>query len=98
MILNTVNKSPFSHNTLKECLSVSENKCSVLLIEDGVLAGKAGALEDVFAANPQVNFYALKADIEARGIADSYSPSVTIIDDAEFVNLVVQHKTVQSWY
>lgn len=98
MILNTVNKSPFSHNTLNDCLSVCMNKCSVLLIEDGVLAGKAGALEDVFATNPQIDFYALKADVEARGIADSYSPSVIIIDDAEFVSLVVQHKTIQSWY
>lgn len=99
MILHTVNKSPHSHNTLEQCLRLCMPNSAVLLIEDGVLAGKKGThYEELLADSHGVLFYALKADVEARGLASGFSDTITLIDDAGFVALVTQYDTVQSWF
>ncbi|WP_101757107.1 sulfurtransferase complex subunit TusB [Oceanicoccus sp. KOV_DT_Chl] len=99
MILHTVNKSPFNHSSFEECLRVCSAGSSILLIEDGVYAAKnhtkyAALIEQ----HSDIRFYALVADIKARGLSDQLSDTVTVIDDVEFVTLSTQHKSVQSWY
>jgi tRNA 2-thiouridine synthesizing protein B len=99
MILHTVNKSPYSHQTLQECLRVCQQRGSILLIEDGVLAISDGEhCRQLIEQNPQINFYALQADVLARGLTGSVHPAVSIIDDDGFVELVTQHRCVQSWF
>jgi tRNA 2-thiouridine synthesizing protein B len=99
MILHTVNKSPFTHLCLKECLQYCSANSSVILIEDGVYAAQTDcSASKLLSARPDIYFYALLADVEARAIGHTLHPNVTLIDDAGFVELVVSHRLVQSWY
>jgi sulfur relay protein TusB/DsrH len=67
-----------------------------LFIEDGVLAVTNSPLCQQLINNyPHIHFYALRADIEARGL--TVHDQVSIIDDEGFVELVVTHDSVQSW-
>ena len=98
-MLHTVNKSPFDHNTLETCLKYAKQGSAVLLIEDGVYAVAKGTavskqLQDALKTVP---IYALKPDVEARGIQNRVLDGVKLVDYAGFVDLVVEHNTVQSW-
>jgi len=99
MLLHTVNKSPFERDALDSCLRHARDGSAVLLIEDGVY----GALADsafsprVAAALKKVAVYALRPDVEARGLQQRVLGSVSLIDYDDFVDLVVRHDAVQSW-
>ena len=100
MILHTINKSPFSHQCFNECLRFINPQDSVLLIEDGVYAAKADSapalqLQQLCAT---INCYVLAPDCSARGLDAQLSSRVTPIEDRDFVRLVTQHQSVQSWY
>ena len=69
------------------------------MIEDGVYAVAKGTavskqLQDALKTVP---IYALKPDVEARGIQNRVLDGVKLVDYAGFVDLVVEHNTVQSW-
>lgn len=100
-ILHTVNKSAFSHNTLKSCLSVCQSRDSILLIEDGVFSGILNAptaLQLESARLEGVEIFALFEDIEARGLQEKLAPGITVVDYTGFVQLSIDHNCVQSWY
>ena len=100
VILHTVNKSPFSHDTLASCLSAATPGASLLLIEDGVY----GALDseknrDILARAPaDLQLYVLAEDLAARGLEDKLLPAIQRVDYAGFVALVQTHHSVSSWY
>lgn len=99
--LHTVNKSPFMHNTLASCLQVCGNSDSILLLEDGVLAGLKGApcAEEISAAIIKgIKIFALKNDIQARGLAEKIRTDIQTTDYNGFVQLSLEHRSVQSWY
>ena len=99
MILHTVNKSPFSDNSFAECLKFCSKGASILLIENGVYAGKKDTLySQQIEQHSDIHFYALSADIEARGLSGELSPVIKTISDKEFVELAVSHHSVQSWF
>lgn len=99
MILHTVNKSPFTHSCFNDCLALCCNNAGVLLIEDGVYAAINNNLSsELISAHDHLRFYALKADLLARGLIDSINPNVTVVDDQGFVELCVHYDSVQSWY
>jgi tRNA 2-thiouridine synthesizing protein B len=98
-MLHPVNKSPFDHNTLETCLKYAKQGSAVLLIEEGVYAVAKGTavskqLQDALKTVP---IYALKPDVEARGMQNRVLDGVKLVDYAGFVDLVVEHNTVQSW-
>ncbi len=98
-MLHTVNKSPFDHNTLETCLKYAKPGSAVLLIEDGVYAAAKGTavankLQDALKTVP---IYALKPDVEARGMQNRVLDGVKLVDYGGFVDLVAEHNTVQSW-
>lgn len=98
-MLHTVNKSPFDHNALETCLKYAKKGNAVLLIEDGVYAAAKGTavskkLQDALKTVP---IYALKSDVEARGMQNRVLDGVKLVDYGGFVDLVVEHNTVQSW-
>ena len=98
MILHTINKSPHSNNILDDCLRFCSEGDAILFIEDGVYAAQPQTKAyRTIEQHPHVNFFALKPDIEARGITQS-SLTITYIDDKSFVELTVQYQKVQSWY
>ncbi len=98
-MLHTVNKSPFEHSALETCLRYARQGSSVLLIEDGVYAAArdTAVSKQVQDALKNVSIYALKPDVEARGMQNRVMDGVRLVDYGGFVDLVVQHNAVQSW-
>jgi len=98
-MLHTVNKSPFEHQALEACLRFARQGASVLLIEDGVYAAAKGTAVSarIEQALKTVKLYALKPDLEARGMQNRVMDGVRLVDYGGFVDLVVEHDAVQSW-
>ena len=98
-MLHTVNKSPLQNSTLDTCLRMSKDGSSILLIEDGIYAAMGGtAFSDrIKEAMKTKKIYALKPDVDARGIQGKVMDGIEQVDYAGFVNLVVEHDKVQSW-
>lgn len=98
-MLHTINKSPFDHNTFETCLRFAQQGSAVLLIEDGVYAAArdTAVSKQVQEALKSVSIYALKPDVEARGMQNRVMDGVRLVDYEGFVDLVVEHNAVQSW-
>jgi tRNA 2-thiouridine synthesizing protein B len=99
-MIHTVNKSPFERNTLDSCLRLSTKGSPILLLEDGVLAATKGTSisEKVAAAQSNHLIFVLGPDLQARGLAEGdVADGITVVDYGGFVDLVVEHGTVQSW-
>jgi tRNA 2-thiouridine synthesizing protein B len=98
-MLHTVNKSPFEHRALDSCLRYAQQGSAVLLIEDGVYAAARGTAvsAQLQEALKRVSVYALKPDLEARGMQNRVVDGVRLVDYEGFVDLVVEHSAVQSW-
>lgn len=98
-MLHTVNKSPLQNSTLDSCLRMSKDGSSILLIEDGIYAAMNGtAVSDkIKEAMKTKKIYALKPDVDARGVQGKVMDGIEQVDYAGFVNLVVEHEKVQSW-
>ena len=98
-MLHTVNKSPSERNTLASCLQYAKSGSAVLLIEDAVYGATKGniATDIVKKAMSNITIYALKPDLEARGMVDKVMEGIKLIGYGEFVDLVTEHKNTQSW-
>ena len=98
-MLHTINKSPFEHNTFETCLKFAQQGSAVLLIEDGIYAAAKGTAvsQQVQEALKNMSIYALKPDVEARGMQNRVMDGVRLVDYGGFVDLVVEHNAVQSW-
>ncbi len=98
-MLHTVNKSPFEYGSLETCLKFAQPGSAVLLIEDGVYAAarETAVSPQVKDALKSVAIYALKPDVEARGMQDRVMDGIRLVDYEGFVDLVVEHDAVQSW-
>jgi tRNA 2-thiouridine synthesizing protein B len=91
-MLYTVNKSPFSTNSLASVVRIAPEGSPILLYEDGVYAAMPGittapTVEKVLALHP---VYAIDADLEARGIGKPIE-GIKVISYDGFVELVEQH-------
>ena len=98
-MLHIVNKSPLDRPSLDTCLATAQPGGAILLIEDGVYAATTGnsAASRLTQAMGQLKVYALKPDLEARGMADRVLEGVNLVDYGGFVDLVTEHSTCQSW-
>lgn len=107
-MLNIVNKSPLERNALDSCLRLMTAESSgdtgasedaLLLIEDAVYAVTRGnaAAARIAQAMATCKVYALRPDLEARGVADRVLDGVQTVDYAGFVGLVAAHPNNQSW-
>ena len=98
MILHTLNKPPRAPAAIA-CLEVlassSEDRNSLLLLEDGVYMADNSNKELVRQVSTRI--YALDVDIKARGLVHRVLPSVKVISYADFVQLVVEHKMTKAW-
>src|SRR3970040_3177351 len=97
-MLHTVNKSPFEHKALETCLKFARQGAAVLLIEDGVYAAArdTAVSQQVQEALKSVSVYALKPDVEARGMQHRVMDGVRLVDYGGFGGLVAEHNAVQS--
>lgn len=107
MILHTVNKSPTAQSTFYDCLRFvstsdplqqTKPNAKILLIEDGVYAALKNTESAKAIQQSNLVFYAIDADIIARGLTPLIMSSIQLIDYSEFVRLVVECDVVQSWY
>jgi len=94
-MLYMVNKSPLMFGNLRSVLRIAPASEPILLYEDGVYAAAQGTVSEdlVKQALEQHPVYALRADLEARGIS-SLVDAVQVVDYEGFVELVEQHHVV----
>lgn len=98
-MLHTVNKSPSERNALDTCLRHATPGDAILLIEDGVYA----ALRDSHCtpllqeALQSLRVYALRPDVEARGIGNKLLEGIVLVDYGGFVDLTLEHSPVMAW-
>ncbi len=88
-------KSPLNTRDLEQCSNLKKSSSSkVLLIEDAVIAAKKGIADEIIKKIQEqgVKVYALKEDLDARGISDI--KDVLVTDYEGFVDLVVENKLV----
>jgi tRNA 2-thiouridine synthesizing protein B len=97
-MLHIINKSPFSHSTLRDCLRICDRGAAIILIEDGVYAAAAGTEWAKILVARCEKIYALAPDIAARGLRGNIADEIKSIDYADFVQLCCEHATIQSWY
>ncbi len=99
-MLHIVNKSPFERNSLSSCLDMSKAGSAILLIEDAVVAARAGTAMDanLKEALKSRKVYALGSDLEARAVpTESLLEGIEVVDYSGFVNLTIEHDNLQSW-
>jgi len=99
--LHTVNKSPYSNNTLASCIKVCGCKDAILLLEDGVFGALQNApcaeeLQQLIAGGVKV--FVLDVDVQARGLMETLAEHITLTSYSDFVQLSLTHRSVQSWY
>jgi tRNA 2-thiouridine synthesizing protein B len=94
-MLYMVNKSPLMFGNLKSVLRIAPAGEPILLYEDGVYAAVKGAASQdlVRQALEQRPVYAVRADLEARGLT-ALVDGIQVVDYDGFVQLVEQHHVV----
>lgn len=99
-VLHIVNKSPFDRNALDSCLRLARADSAILLIEDGIYAAQkntavAEKMQQAFASH---RVYALKPDLQARGInPENTIDGISLVDYDDFVKLATEYDKLQSW-
>ena len=99
-MLHTVNKSPFENSSVSSCLTMCAKDSSILFIEDAVISVMNSTKFSELIENSLKDFkmYALKPDLEARGLSlNNVIEGVEIVGYDKFVDLTTEHDTVQSW-
>jgi tRNA 2-thiouridine synthesizing protein B len=98
-MLHIVNKSSYERTTLDSALRMARPGSALLLIEDGIYAAvkDTAAAAKLQQAATDLALYALRPDVEARGLQDRMLDHVKMIDYGGFVDLVAEHDAVQSW-
>lgn len=99
-MLHTVNKSPYERSTLGSCLAHLKDGDTVLMVEDGVIAARAGGkpAKQIEGAMKGCAVYALGPDLAARGIKEeSLIDGIKVVDYGGYVDLVAEHDVVQAW-
>jgi tRNA 2-thiouridine synthesizing protein B len=98
-MLHIVNKSHAQTSSLQSCLRLAKPGAALLLIEDAVYAATqaAAASSGIAEAMKQLKVYALRPDVEARGMASRALDGVTLVDYGGFVDLVAEHSASNSW-
>ncbi|HSB97863.1 MAG TPA: sulfurtransferase complex subunit TusB, partial [Spongiibacteraceae bacterium] len=92
------NRSPFSHSSLANCLSVCDSQASILLIEDGVYAALSDGEWLARILEKTARVYVLDADVAARGLSAKIAAAFARVDYTGFVQLCCEHPSTHSWY
>lgn len=98
-MLHIINKSPFQTSTLESCLRMAQAGDALLLIEDAVYAATQGSAAEarLREAGARLKLYALRPDMDARGVSARVLEGVSLVDYGGFVDLTVEHHTSHSW-
>lgn len=99
-VLHIVNKSPYDRNSLDTCLRLAKKDAAILLIEDGIYAvlKNSSAADKMQQSTGNHPVYALRPDLEARGISpDNMIDGISLVDYDGFVKLTTEYEQLQSW-
>ena len=99
-MLHTVNKSPFEHTRAGDLPEVRPAGQRGAADRGWRVRGGQGhgrLAKQVQEALKTVSIYALKPDVEARGMQNRVMDGVRLVDYGGFVDLVAEHNAVQSW-
>ena len=96
MLLHVVNRSPATSRVYQQALSGMSPDDRLLLIEDGV----QGALPQLvrYYVGLEGRLFALKEDLESRGLLGHCDASVQVVDVDGFVDLTEEAERTVSWY
>ncbi|MDN3555057.1 sulfurtransferase complex subunit TusB [Halomonas maura] len=96
MKLHIVNRSPASSQVYAQAVTAMAPDDRLLLIEDGV----QGALPQLIRYYEDIpgRLYALREDLEARGLVGRCDASVQVVDVDGFVQLTEEADQTVSWY
>lgn len=96
MLLHVVNRSPATSRVYRQALAGMSPDDRLLLIEDGV----QGALPQLvrYYAGLEGRLFALKEDLESRGLLGHCDASVQVVDVDGFVELTEEADRTVSWY
>lgn len=95
-MLYTLSRSP-SYCDLPTLLRLTTRSDALLLLQDGVLAGLAGSANLDLLLNASLSLYALRNDVQARGLSDHFSNKIEIISYMGFVELTQKHGCQLAW-
>jgi tRNA 2-thiouridine synthesizing protein B len=98
MLLHTVSQSPDAGPALASCLRSALPGSHILLLADGVYAGRRLSDTSTALTSSGCAVHALRADVEARGLAGRMATGIALISYDEFVTLATNCHAVQSWY
>lgn len=90
MVLNIFSRGLDQHELFSKISNVLQQN-NLLLIQDGIYFGCD--LEN-FKQSININIYALKQDVIARGLINTYPTNIKLIDYEDFVNLVLNHEKI----
>ena len=95
-MLHTLSRSPWQHDISAQLRLVSEGD-DLLLLSDGVIAALEGSRFLDLLNEAPISLYALREDIEARGLSGQISSSVVRVSYTDFVRLTVKHTRQLTW-
>ena len=95
-MLHTLHRSAWLTD-FSSLLRLIDKDDELLLLQDGVTAGVEGSRFLESLQNTPITVYALKEDIEARGLGGQISDSVVRVSYSDFVRLTVKHPSQMSW-
>lgn len=93
--LHTLSKAP-SSGLLQQCLPLLSSGDALLLLEDGVYCAMDAA--SLAGIQQGVSVYALREDLQARGILNRCVDSVTSVSNKRFVELCCRHERLVNWF
>ncbi|MDV6254143.1 sulfurtransferase complex subunit TusB [Vibrio sp. EA2] len=82
-------------SALESAVAMFSEQDDILLMEDAVYA--ANPQHPAFHHVKNATVFALESDIQARGMGNRISPSVTIVSYTGFVNLTVKQEKSLTW-
>ena len=96
MILHTVNNSPFSRFSLKDCLTQISDNDYLLLLEDAVIAVSASfeLTTQLKALDENNQLFVLSEDVRARALKPQLGK---LVDFNDFVDLAIKCKSQLAW-
>lgn len=94
--LHIINSPPDS-GALARCLYAATPGDTVLLIGNGVYCAAAAGFERHRSRGRELAWRTLAEDVLARSLTDRLASDVSLVDDGEFVDLVVAHHPIVSW-
>ncbi|APX93038.1 hypothetical protein BWR19_08925 [Halomonas sp. 1513] len=96
MILHTLNRSPTESRVYRQALAAMGPDDRLLLIEDGV----QGALPSLVRHFGELDgrLFALREDLESRGLAGRCAAEVLVVDADGFVTLTEEADKTVSWF